>query len=134
MPYQEKFTYLNGILLKDLIFSRDQADHNFQFFSTFEDDVKALQEIKLQNTPTFKKFAVNPLKTATQKVEGFMKWGYAKAEELEAIGGDELVKHANSSKIALGAGALVAGAGVGTLAYFLLNKPKSTTAKPPSAE
>ncbi|MCX5920900.1 MAG: hypothetical protein NTW61_06240 [Candidatus Melainabacteria bacterium] len=86
-----------------------------------------MQEIKLQNTPTFKKFAVNPLKTATQKVDGFMKWGYAEAKDLEKIGGEELVKHANASKIALGIGAVVAGLGTGIVAYTLINKKQPTS-------
>jgi hypothetical protein len=88
--------------------------------------LEAYEKLDLKDTPSVQKLTKDSLKTATQKVEGFMKWGYAKAEDLKSIGGEELVKHANSSKIALGAGALVAGAGVGTLAYFLLNKPKST--------
>lgn len=100
-----------------------QANNMLKYFETCE-------KLDLKDTPTVQKLTKESLKTATQKVEGFMKWGYAKAEDLKSIGGEELVKHANSSKIALGAGALVAGAGAGTLAYFLLNKPKSTTAKP----
>jgi len=97
--------------------------------SKIQDVLKSLEaydKLDLKDTDTVKKLTKDSLKTATQKVEGFMKWGYAKAEDLEKIGGKELVEHANSSKIALGAGALVAGAGVGTLAYFLLNKPKKT--------
>jgi hypothetical protein len=89
-------------------------------------DIEAYDKLDLKDTPSVQKLTKESLKTATQKVEGFMKWGYAKAEDLEKIGGKELVEHANSSKIALGAGALVAGAGAGTLAYFLLNKPKPT--------
>ncbi|MCS6266113.1 MAG: hypothetical protein H2174_00950 [Vampirovibrio sp.] len=89
-------------------------------------DIEAYDKLDLKDTPSVQKLTKESLKTATQKVEGFMKWGYAKADDLKSIGGEELVKHANSSKIALGAGALVAGAGVGTLTYFLLNKPKPT--------
>ena len=55
-----------------------------------------------------------------------MKWGYAKAEDLEKIGGEELVKHANASKIALGVGALAVGLGTGALTYLLINKPKTS--------
>jgi hypothetical protein len=124
--YQDKLTSLHG-WVKTWGLYIDEADNNFKFFCTFEDDVKALQEIKLQNTATFKKFAVNPLKTTTQKVDGFMKWGYAKAEDLKNIGGDELVKHANASKIALGIGAVVAGLGTGIVAYTLINKKQPTS-------
>jgi hypothetical protein len=81
----------------------------------------------LKDSPTVKNLVQETLKTATQQVDGFMKWGYAKAEDLKFIGGDELVKHANASKIALGAGAVVAGLGTGAMAYALINTPKPTT-------
>ncbi len=107
-------------------FSTDSIDILKSSIKKRLSDIEAYEKLDLKDTPSVQKLTKESLKTATQKVEGFMKWGYAKAEDLEKIGGKELVEHANSSKIALAAGALVAGAGVGTLAYFLLNKPKPT--------
>ena len=86
--------------------------------------LEAYENLQLKDTPTVQNLTKESLKTATQKVDGFMKWGYAKAEELKDIGGDELVQHANASKIALGVGALVAGLGTGAVAYTLLNHQK----------
>ena len=88
--------------------------------------LEAYEKLDLKDTPTVQKLIQGSLKTATQQVDGFMKWGYAEAKDLEKIGGEELVKHANASKIALGVGALAVGLGTGALTYLLINKPKTS--------
>ena len=90
-------------------------------------NIEACENLQLKDTDTVQNLTKESLKTATQKVDGFMKWGYAKAEDLKNIGGDELVKHANASKIALGIGAVVAGLGTGIVAYTLINKKQPTS-------
>ena len=118
--YEQAANAMDNEVLKNAL--KDQKSKSQDILKSLE----TYEKLDLKDTDTVKKLTKESLKTVTQKVEGFMKWGYAKAEDLEKIGGKELVEHANSSKIALGAGALVAGAGAGTLAYFLLNKPKPT--------
>ena len=86
----------------------------------------------LKDSPTVTKL-VQPsheLHQATQQVDGFMKWGYAKAEELETIGGEALVKHANNAKLALVTGAVLGGLGTGFLACTLINQHKPSANAP----
>jgi hypothetical protein len=120
--------------LKDQGLSIDSLDIGVTSLKKSLEHIEAYEKLDLKDTPSVQQLTKESLKTATQKVEGFMKWGYAKAEDLKTIGGEELVKHANNSKIALGATAVVAGLGTGALAYTLLNKPKSAPSSKPSAE
>lgn len=109
-----------------------EKEERLKLGTTLLKHIEAYEKLDLKDTPMVQKLTQGELKFNTQQVDGFMKWGYAEAKDLEKIGGEELVKHANASKIALGVGALAVGLGTGALTYLLINKPK--TSPPSSAE